>query len=197
MSEIPAHHRPTPISRRRFVAGQRPGRLRRVPRRLRHGRHLGRAVDRRVVAPPAAASSRRIRGAQRVRRPDAQPTMAAELNWANWTALHGRRRQDDRRSSRRSRTSRPKYGTEVNYQEVIDDNDDFFGTIRPQLQAGQDTGWDLIVVTDWMAARLIRLGWVEKIDLGNLPNVTPTSRTSTRTSPGTRPTTTTCRGSRA
>ena len=47
----------------------------------------------------------------------------------------------------------------------------FFGTIKPQLEAGQDTGWDLIVLTDWMAARLIRLGWVEQIDLGNMPNV--------------------------
>ena len=26
-------------------------------------------------------------------------------------------------------------------------------------------------LTDWMAARLIRLGWVEKMDLGNMPNV--------------------------
>jgi spermidine/putrescine transport system substrate-binding protein len=65
-----------------------------------------------------------------------------------------------------------KYGTTVNYKEVIDDNDTFIGTIKPQLEAGQDTGWDLITVTDWMASRLIRLGWVEQMDLGNMPNVT-------------------------
>jgi spermidine/putrescine transport system substrate-binding protein len=63
-----------------------------------------------------------------------------------------------------------KYGTTVNYSEVINDNDEFFGTIQPALQGGQDTGWDIIVVTDWMAARLIRLGWTEQMDQANMPN---------------------------
>jgi spermidine/putrescine transport system substrate-binding protein len=63
-----------------------------------------------------------------------------------------------------------KYGTKVNYQEVVNDNETFFGTIQPPLQAGQDTGWDLVVLTDWMAARLIRLGWAETIDTANTPN---------------------------
>ncbi len=30
-----------------------------------------------------------------------------------------------------------KYGTAVKYSEVIDDNEAFFGTIQPALQAGQ------------------------------------------------------------
>ena len=51
-------------------------------------------------------------------------------------------------------------GIKVKYTEDINDNDEFFGKIKPQLAAGQDTGRDLIVVTDWLAARLIRLGWV-------------------------------------
>jgi spermidine/putrescine transport system substrate-binding protein len=59
----------------------------------------------------------------------------------------------------------------VNYSEVINDNDEFFGTIQPALQGGQDTGWDLIVHTDWMAARLIRLDWVEQLNLDNMPNL--------------------------
>ena len=58
----------------------------------------------------------------------------------------------------------------MKYSEVINDNDEFFGTIQPALQAGQDTGWDLIVLTDWMASRLIRLGWVEQLDPANMPN---------------------------
>ena len=53
---------------------------------------------------------------------------------------------------------------------MINDNDEFFGTIRPALDGGQDTGWDLIVLTDWMAGRLIRLGWTEGFDLANMPN---------------------------
>jgi spermidine/putrescine transport system substrate-binding protein len=38
------------------------------------------------------------------------------------------------------------------------------------LAAGQDTGRDIIVLTDWLAARLIRLGWVQKLDASNLPH---------------------------
>jgi hypothetical protein len=34
---------------------------------------------------------------------------------------------------------------------VVDDNNSFFGTIRPALEAGQDTGWDIVTLTDWMA----------------------------------------------
>ncbi|CCK27138.1 ABC transporter polyamine-binding lipoprotein [Streptomyces davaonensis JCM 4913] len=61
-------------------------------------------------------------------------------------------------------------GIKVKYTEDINDNVEFFGKIKPQLAAGQDTGRDLICVTDWLAARLIRLGWVQKLDPSNLPN---------------------------
>ena len=57
----------------------------------------------------------------------------------------------------------------LKYTEDINDNVEFFGKIKPQLAAGQDTGRDLICVTDWLAARLIRFGWVQKLDPANLP----------------------------
>ncbi|KUL71633.1 MULTISPECIES: spermidine/putrescine ABC transporter substrate-binding protein [Streptomyces] len=61
-------------------------------------------------------------------------------------------------------------GVKVKYTEDINDNTEFFGKIKPQLAAGQDTGRDIIVLTDWLAARLIRLGWVQKLDASNLPH---------------------------
>ncbi|MBM7088031.1 spermidine/putrescine ABC transporter substrate-binding protein [Streptomyces sp. NPDC012461] len=61
-------------------------------------------------------------------------------------------------------------GIKVKYTEDINDNTEFFGKIKPQMAAGQDTGRDIIVLTDWLAARLIRLGWVQKLDPANLPN---------------------------
>lgn len=61
-------------------------------------------------------------------------------------------------------------GISVKYTEDINDNVEFFGKIKPQLAAGQDTGRDIIVLTDWLAARLIRLGWVQKLDPANLPH---------------------------
>jgi spermidine/putrescine transport system substrate-binding protein len=117
------------------------------------------------VAPSAAASAAPSASAE----PTPKPSTSAELNFANWTYY-----LDFDPKTKKSKTLdqfKAKYGTTVNYEEVIDDNDSFIGTIKPQLEAGQDTGWDLIVVTDWMAARLIRLGWIEQIDLGNIPNV--------------------------
>jgi spermidine/putrescine transport system substrate-binding protein len=67
-------------------------------------------------------------------------------------------------------TFRKRTGITVEYTEDINDNNEFFGKIKPQLAAGQDTGRDLIVLTDWLAARLIRLGWVQKLDASNLPH---------------------------
>ncbi|MET9222856.1 PotD/PotF family extracellular solute-binding protein [Streptomyces sp. NPDC088197] len=61
-------------------------------------------------------------------------------------------------------------GIKVDYTEDINDNVEFFGKIKPQLSAGQDTGRDLMVLTDWLAGRMIRLGWVQKLDPSNLPH---------------------------
>jgi spermidine/putrescine transport system substrate-binding protein len=64
-------------------------------------------------------------------------------------------------------------GIDITYKEDISDNDEFFGTdLRQQLSAGQATGWDIIVMTDWMIAKLVRLGWVEPLHQEVLPNCT-------------------------
>jgi len=101
--------------------------------------------------------------------PTAKPSPAAELNFANWP-LYMDTDDNDPTKHKTLDDFTKKYGTKVNYSEVINDNDTFFGTIKAPLQAGQDSGWDLVVLTDWMASRLVRLQWLEKIDLGNVPN---------------------------
>jgi spermidine/putrescine transport system substrate-binding protein len=62
-------------------------------------------------------------------------------------------------------------GITVSYVEDINDNQTFYAKIQPQLRAGQDTGRDLIVLTDWMAARLVKQNYVQKIDHKNTPNL--------------------------
>jgi len=86
-------------------------------------------------------------------------------NWPEYIDVDasGRRRPTLETFTRRT-------GIEVAYTEDINDNDEFFGKIKPQLAAGQDTGRDIIVLTDWLAARVIRLGWAQKLDPENLPN---------------------------
>jgi spermidine/putrescine transport system substrate-binding protein len=61
-------------------------------------------------------------------------------------------------------------GLAVTYQEDINDNDEFFGKIRTQLAACQNIDRDIIVLTDWMAARLVNLGWVQAFDKAKLTN---------------------------
>jgi spermidine/putrescine transport system substrate-binding protein len=63
-----------------------------------------------------------------------------------------------------------KYGGHVKYLEDINDNFEFFGKVRQQLQDDQYIGRDIVVLTDYMAARWIRDGFVTAIDKGNVPN---------------------------
>lgn len=63
------------------------------------------------------------------------------------------------------------YGTKIKYVEEVNDNTEFFGKVRPQYSRGDSGGRDIHVVTDWMAARMIRLGYVQKLDQAELPNV--------------------------
>jgi spermidine/putrescine transport system substrate-binding protein len=54
---------------------------------------------------------------------------------------------------------------------AVDDNETFFTSdLQAPLNAGQPTEWDIVVVTDWMVARLVRLGWLETIDTAMTPN---------------------------
>jgi spermidine/putrescine transport system substrate-binding protein len=62
------------------------------------------------------------------------------------------------------------FGGKTTYKEDVNDNEEFFGKVRQQLAQGRDIGRDIMVLTDWMAARTVRLGYVEPIDKANVPN---------------------------
>jgi spermidine/putrescine transport system substrate-binding protein len=62
-------------------------------------------------------------------------------------------------------------GIQVTYTDDINDNNEFFGKIQNQLSKCQSIDRDIIVMTDWMAARLVRLGWLQKLDRAAMPNV--------------------------
>jgi spermidine/putrescine transport system substrate-binding protein len=64
------------------------------------------------------------------------------------------------------------YGTKVRYVEEINDNTEFFGKVRQQYDRGDSGGRDIHVVTDWMAARMMRLGYVQRFDKSEMPNAT-------------------------
>ncbi|MDX3618684.1 spermidine/putrescine ABC transporter substrate-binding protein [Streptomyces europaeiscabiei] len=93
------------------------------------------------------------------------------LSWANWPLYID---TDDEDDSRRPTLEafEERTGIAVDYVEEINDNDEFFGKISPALMNHQRTGRDLVVVSDWMCARFVRLGWVQEMDRAGQPNVT-------------------------
>ncbi len=64
-----------------------------------------------------------------------------------------------------------KYGGHVKYVEDINDNDEFYGKVRQQLQADQPIGRDIVALTDFMAVKWVRNRYVEPLDKKNMPNV--------------------------
>ncbi|MGA5563069.1 ABC transporter substrate-binding protein [Streptomyces platensis] len=90
------------------------------------------------------------------------------ISFSNWTEYMDVTDDGKHRPTLEHFTKRT--GIAVKYTEDINDNDEFFGKIQAQLAAGQDTGRDLIVLTDWMCARMISLGWIESLDPANLPH---------------------------
>ena len=112
--------------------------------------------------------------------PSAAPTekiATGPLKFANWPAYIDQTSEADVQtgvlpagSSKTLEDFQKKYAVEVDYEEKIGDNPTFFETIRPAFAANLPTGWDLIVLTDWMAAKIISREWAERIDQANVPN---------------------------
>jgi len=67
-------------------------------------------------------------------------------------------------------TFKSETGITVNYTEDVNSNDDFFAKIHQQLAAGQDTGRDLMVLSDWMIGKLRQMGYLQPLNLANIPN---------------------------
>jgi len=91
------------------------------------------------------------------------------VRWANWTFYLD---YDDETNSRPTLEAfTDETEIRVEYVEDIEDNDTFYGKVQSQLAQGQDIGFDIITPTDWMAARLIRQGYVQELDHANIPNL--------------------------
>ena len=103
-------------------------------------------------------------------KPSQSDTISDVVNVANWTLYIDL--SEDELARPTVTAFETEYSTKVNYVEAINDNDSFFGTIQAPLKAGEDAGWDIATLTDWMAARIIRLGWAEKLKTAHMSNFT-------------------------
>lgn len=90
------------------------------------------------------------------------------VDWANWTLYLDY--DDKTRTYPTLEAFERRSGLQVKYAEDIEDNDSYYGKISGQLRNGQDIGQDVVVLTDWMAARMIRQGYVQKLDAAAIPN---------------------------
>jgi spermidine/putrescine transport system substrate-binding protein len=61
-------------------------------------------------------------------------------------------------------------GLTVDYKEDFNDNEQWFAKVKEPLSRKQDIGADLVVPTQFMAARIHRLGWLNEISDAGVPN---------------------------
>jgi spermidine/putrescine transport system substrate-binding protein len=62
-------------------------------------------------------------------------------------------------------------GISVSYTDDINDNAEFYAKVKNQLASCEPINRDIIVMTDWMAARMIGLGWIQPLDASKMPNL--------------------------
>ncbi len=107
-----------------------------------------------TVAGPAAAADR--------------STTEKVVRWANWTLYLDY--DEDSKKYPTLEAFQKESGLKATYAEDIEDNETYYGKVQAQLRQGQDIGQDIITMTDWMAARMIKAGWTQKLDQANIPN---------------------------
>lgn len=123
--------------------------------------------------------------------PSVAPTpkvVTGPLKFANWPAyidLAGKAGDEgvySPGSSPSLEEFKKQFKVDVDYEEKIGDNAAFVETIKPALVGGLATGWDLVVLTDWMASKIVANNWAEKIDQTNVPNCSANLRDALKNS---------------
>ncbi len=90
-----------------------------------------------------------------------------ELVISNWPAYIDPRNNPDSTYA----VFQDETGISVSYTDDVNDNIEFFGKIVNQMRACEPVDRDMFMLTDWMAARMINLGWLQRLDHANIPNV--------------------------
>ncbi len=87
---------------------------------------------------------------------------------SNWAAYIDPRKDDpaNTRDVFEART-----GIRLRYTDDVNDNAEFFAKVRNQLGSCESVGRDMFMLTDWMAARMIGLGWIQPIDPAKVPHL--------------------------
>jgi spermidine/putrescine transport system substrate-binding protein len=100
------------------------------------------------------------------------PPKSGELVMANWPLYIDKKGP----TSPTVLSFEEEFDVDMTYDVVINDNEEFFGTIRAPLAAGQSSGYDIIVVTDWLIDKMNRFGYLERLHHEELPNFEANAR---------------------
>lgn len=105
------------------------------------------------------------------RRPAAAvPDGAAVLDFSSWANYIDVDPNDPNRSPTLAEFT-AETGIAVNHLQDINGYAEYFAKIRQPLAAGRAIGRDLTMVDNPLAARMIRLGWLQPFDHGRIPNL--------------------------
>lgn len=91
------------------------------------------------------------------------------VNWSNWPEYIDVDPKNPTKHPSLAQFTK-QTGIKASYREDVNDNDEYFAKIQPQLASGQAIWADVFIVTDWMVARLLRLGYLQELDKSNIPN---------------------------
>jgi spermidine/putrescine transport system substrate-binding protein len=94
------------------------------------------------------------------------------VNFANWPFYLDQSKNNEGEVFHPTlRLFKQQTGIDVNYEDVINDNAEFFGRLQPLLAGGDDPGWDIIVITNGRYfTTLVANDWVYPLDPDRRPN---------------------------
>jgi spermidine/putrescine transport system substrate-binding protein len=107
-------------------------------------------------------------GASPTRSAAASASPEGPLVWSNWPDYIDVRSKPPRHPTLARFSDRT--GIEVDYREVIEDNATYVDSLGAALAERRPVGTDLMVLTSWMSARLVRDRVVQPLDRSRLPH---------------------------
>jgi spermidine/putrescine transport system substrate-binding protein len=140
------------------------------PSRRRFLRGLGASVG--IAAASGALGSCSGPGQAPAPAPAAIPDRSATervVRFANWPDYIDKSPADPRRHPTLQEFTR-QTGIRVAYSEPVASNEQFAAQLGLSLALGQDPGFDVVVLSDWMVAQFIELGWAHPLSAARLPN---------------------------
>lgn len=98
--------------------------------------------------------------------PLALPPIAGQLKVAQWP-LYIDRAKGGRRPTLEAFMQ--EFDIEVDYREIISDNQNWFAKLYPQLSSDQPTGWDLMCIADWLIHQMASTDFLDPLHWDALP----------------------------